>query len=177
MKLLAPIYALTNPTRPVSRVTFVILALVTCVLDQLSKMMVVLFLPESIPVPLVPGLLDLRHVVNTGAAWSIASGHTSMLAAFSILISVVITVMAWRFGPAEKGLRVGLGLILGGAVGNLIDRVRLGYVVDFIDAHWFDKAHWPVFNVADTAICIGIGLWLVASMRYAPREKTAKQSS
>ncbi|MCE5229835.1 signal peptidase II [bacterium] len=176
MKLLHPIYTLTNPTRPVSRVTFVILALVTCVLDQLSKMIVVLYLEESVPVPLVPGLLDLRHVVNTGAAWSIASGHTGMLAGFSVLISVVIAVMAWRFGPAEQGLRIGLGLILGGAVGNLIDRVRLGYVVDFIDAHWFDKAHWPIFNVADSAICIGIGLWLLASFRYAPREKTAGSS-
>ncbi len=180
-RLFRPLDSLTDPTRPVSRAAFVVLALATCVLDQLSKVLVVLFLPEStamrpISIPLIPGLLDLRHVVNTGAAWSIASEHTRLLAAFSVVISVVIAVMAWRFKPDESGLRIGMGLIMGGAVGNLIDRVRFGYVVDFLDAHWFDKAHWPIFNIADSAICIGIGLWLVASFRFAPRGKPTGSS-
>lgn len=176
MNLFKPVYGLTDPTRPVSRVTFVIIALIGCVLDQVSKAMAVIYLGDNVPVPIIRGLLDLRRVANTGAAWSIFSEHPGILACFSIVISIVIAVMAWRFGPSESGLRIGLGLILGGAVGNLIDRVRLGYVVDFIDAHWFDKAHWPIFNIADSAICIGIGLWLVASFRYAPREKPAGSS-
>lgn len=176
MKLFRPIYSLTDPTRPVSRVTFAIIALIGCLLDQITKLIAVAHLGDNIPVPIIPGLLDLRRVGNTGAAWSIASDHPAMLACFSVAISIVIAVMAWRFGPGERGLRIGLGLIMGGAVGNLIDRVRLGYVIDFIDAHWFDRAHWPIFNIADSAICIGIGLWLVASFRFAPREKPAGSS-
>lgn len=171
MNLFRPIYSLTDPARPVSRVTFFVIAVIGCVLDQLTKMLAVVHLEENTPVPIIRGLLDLRRVANTGAAWSVLSEHTSLLAVFSAVISIVILVMAWRFGPGETGLRIGLGLIMGGAVGNLIDRVRLGYVIDFIDAHWFDRAHWPIFNVADSAICVGIALWLVASFRFTPKEK------
>ncbi len=216
MKPIKTLAGLADPARPVRRSTFLSLAAILVVLDQLSKLSMVWLLGraagdgrpaasrlllrrfageswESLAasygttaeylvaavhalanIPLVPGLLGLQYAENTGAAFSFASGHTWLLALFSALISAVILVIAWRLPASERGLRIPLGLILGGAIGNLIDRARLGYVVDFIDAHWFDKAHWPTFNVADSAICIGIGLWLIASFRIGQEKAQSK---
>ncbi|MEN6624652.1 MAG: signal peptidase II [Candidatus Sumerlaeia bacterium] len=174
MKLFQPFDTTTDPARPVSRVTFLVLAAATLILDQISKLVVVSTLNFLDPVVVIPNFLQLQYTHNTGAAFSIASEHTMLLALFSLIISIVLVYIAWTRTPEEQGMRIGLGLILGGAVGNLIDRFRLGYVIDFIDAHWFYKAHWPIFNIADSAICIGIGLWLIASFRLKPTEKPAK---
>jgi signal peptidase II len=78
-----------------------------------------------------------------------------------------------RQNPTDTWSQLGLALILGGAVGNYIDRLTRGFVVDFLEAHWFDKATWPSFNIADSAICIGAALILIDSFR---REKKAKRS-
>ncbi len=106
-------------------------------------------------VPVVPGCLKFQYAENTGAAFSLFREHPGVLA---------VAVLAWGLVlPAGERLsRVALGMILGGAVGNLIDRVRFGVVVDFILAYWGRHA-WPTFNVADSAICVGVGLFLVAS--------------
>ena len=90
---------------------------------------------------------------------------------------VLIAVYAWRVPAAQTMTHVALALILGGAVGNLVDRLRLGYVVDFVDVHWRGW-HWPAFNVADSAICIGVGLLLLESLRSpAPAAEPARRDA
>ncbi len=127
----------------------------TVLVDQLTKWIVrTTFLPQH-SLPILPGIFHLTYVRNTGAAFSLFQGQGPIL----ILVSVgVASWMAWellRRPHATRQTPAVLGLILGGAVGNLIDRLRFGYVEDFIDLRV-----WPVFNVADSAITIGV-VWLI----------------
>ncbi|HOE95493.1 MAG TPA: signal peptidase II [Candidatus Sumerlaeota bacterium] len=160
-----PLAAPFDPAWPVGRVAFTALAAVVILLDQLTKWLAVAFLRGRPPLELIPGYLRLWYAENTGAAFSVLEGHTEILAGFSLIVSVVIFVWGWRLSPREQGLRVALGLILGGALGNLIDRVYLRYVIDFISAHWHYKYVWPTFNIADSAVCVGMFLLIVASFR------------
>jgi signal peptidase II len=106
-------------------------------------------------------LLDLTR--NTGAAFSLFRTGGSLFIGLAVVISAGILVMYRRVAQSALVIRLGLGMVLGGAVGNLIDRVRLGYVVDFIDLRW-----WPVFNVADSAIVVGVLLLMLASFWTVP---------
>lgn len=134
-------------------------------LDQASKIAVdnSMQLYESISI--MP-FFNLTYVHNTGAAFSFlahAGGWQRWLfAGLAFLISGAITVWITRLKQQEVLLAVALSLILGGAVGNLIDRVAYGYVIDFLDVYYQDW-HWPAFNIADSAICIGVFLMLLES--------------
>lgn len=104
-----------------------------------------------------------RYVENPGAAWGILSGSASWFRTpFFLLVSIAAMVFIVRYfyrtEPGQRLLRVALALVFGGAVGNFIDRARLGYVIDFIDWHWYEKATWPTFNVADAAISCGVAM-------------------
>lgn len=125
------------------------LAGIVVALDRLSKWWVVQNLDLGESLPLIPGIFHLTYVRNTGAAFSMFPNATPILAAFSALVVAGIIV----FGPRIRamGLKDELGLILGGGLGNLVDRVREGGVVDFLDFRI-----WPVFNLADTALVIGV---------------------
>jgi lipoprotein signal peptidase len=107
-----------------------------------------------------------RYVENPGAAWGFLSGSTSALRTpFFLAITLIamgfILTTAWHSTPAQRWLRWGFAAVFGGALGNFIDRIRLGYVIDFIDWHWYDKFTWPTFNVADAAITLGVLLLLL----------------
>ncbi len=134
-------------------------------LDQASKIAVdnSMRLYESIGV--MP-YFNLTYVHNTGAAFSFlahAGGWQRWLfAGLALAISVMIVVWIARLQSHEKLLAIALSLVLGGAVGNLIDRVAYGYVIDFMDIYYQDW-HWPAFNIADSAICIGVFLMLLES--------------
>lgn len=131
---------------------FYTLALATLALDQGSKYLVSARLApgESIP---AQGLARITYVFNTGSAFGFFPGQTLFLT-FASLIGVVVLLLFYRSHILrEWPLRLSIALMLGGALGNLVDRVRLGYVVDFIDVGW-----WPVFNLADSSIVIGIML-------------------
>lgn len=170
-RLARPLGRLTDPTLQVSRTTLVVLAATVILMDQVTKGLAVTLLKDRAPVVLVPGCLQLIYNTNTGAAFSILQGRTGLLSILSAGISLVLLIWAWRLGPHEQGLRIGFGLILGGAIGNLIDRLRLGEVIDFIDAHLAGRYHWPTFNIADSAVCVGIFLLIVASFRIHPEPK------
>ncbi len=129
--------------------------------DQASKAAAVYGLGHGRTLVLIPRLLQLLYRTNTGAAFSLFRDFPMVLAIFSTIVSVGLIVWGWRLRPADVGLRWPIGLILGGAVGNLIDRYRIGHVVDFIDAHWNNVYHFPTFNLADSAICVGMG-WLIS---------------
>lgn len=148
--------------------TFAILAAVVVLLDQLTKWQAVVRLKDSASFGIVPKLLQLTYRTNTGAAWSMFSDHPLLLAVFSSFVALGLIVWTVMLRPDEIALRLPLGLIVGGAVGNLIDRYRLGHVIDFIDAHWEDAYHFPTFNVADSAICVGIGVLFLLMVRLQP---------
>lgn len=140
-----------------------LLALLVIVLDQFTKMQALAHLVPYQAVPVLP-LLNWTLAFNSGAAFSFLSQtgqwHTWFFLSFSILMSLGISVWILRTPGSERWQLVSLSLILGGAIGNLIDRIRLGHVIDFIDV-FYETHHWPVFNLADTAISIGICLLLI----------------
>lgn len=146
--------------------TPIIVAAIIVILDQISKWLVVKFLPLYDRVALLP-FLDVTHVRNPGAAFGIFRDlpeNTRLIFFAVVLITAVVVIFYFlsKTGHQDKLLRFSLGLILGGAVGNSIDRFRLRYVTDFIDFHWFGNPalHWPPFNIADSAITIGVILIL-----------------
>ncbi len=139
------------------------------ILDQLTKVLVDASLPLYHSVVIIPNYVQLTHIRNTGAAFGFLAGSQSALRmVFFLLVSGVaiacVCYLLKSLRPGQKLLTVSLSLILGGAVGNLIDRLRLGEVIDFIDLHWHDL-HWPAFNVADSAITIGVALLFVQMLR------------
>jgi len=133
------------------------LSLLIIIIDQLTKYYINLEFELFQSVDIFPGL-NIIHVHNTGAAFSFLSNAGGWQRWFFILISAGISVglIIWIafLNNTRVWLAVGLALILGGAIGNLIDRVLLGYVIDFIDVY-YNKWHWPAFNVADSAISVG----------------------
>jgi signal peptidase II len=128
------------------------------------------------PIVFIQNYFEFRYQTNTGAAFSMFEGHTGWLAAFSALISLGVLAWGWWLPVRERGLRLPFGLILGGAVGNLIDRVRLGHVIDFIVAHWH-QYYWPTFNVADSAVCVGMAWLILASFRASPQPADAARET
>lgn len=150
----------------------IVSALLLGAADQASKAWAVRALPLFELRELVPGFFGLVHVRNTGVAFSLLSNldhrwvHPLLLLATVLAMGAVLAYIA--FLPCRGAAPVGLGLILGGAIGNLIDRARLGYVVDFLDLYWRNH-HWPTFNVADVGITVGVALLLI-DMVVSPKE-------
>ncbi|NBT73351.1 MAG: lipoprotein signal peptidase [Betaproteobacteria bacterium] len=160
--------AKTVPT-PKPAVWFV-LAVLTLGLDQLSKLAVVntMTLGQSIA---LTDFLNLVYVLNTGAAFSfLADANGWQKWFFTGLALLVVLLLGWMIAraPKQKAFATGASLIIGGAIGNVIDRLTIGAVVDFIDLHW-RSWHWPAFNVADSAICLGAFLLIVDELRRVKR--------
>jgi len=157
---------------------FVLVLAAVVGLDQLAKWLVARALDLHEYVPIVDGLLSLSHVRNRGAAFGLLSNaelpHQSVLLAVMSLAALAAIAFYFIRLPASAWLpRFALALVLGGALGNLVDRVRLGYVVDFIHLYW--KQHqWPDFNVADSAITIGVTLLVLDILRSPGPEPPGK---
>jgi signal peptidase II len=127
--------------------------------DQLSKLWVRenLFLGESVP---QEGVLRLTHVTNEGIIFGL-SAHPALSLILPILVVAAVLFLYYRYPMFHSGLiKIALGLVIGGSLGNLVDRIRFGYVTDFIDLHLWGDFHWPAFNLADLAIVIGIILFV-----------------
>lgn len=156
------------------------IAILVLGLDRLTKWLITssMHLHESVNV--IPGLFRITHVQNTGAAFGLFSDHPSewkvaVLVMFSLAALVVVTILLWRNSHSFTSTGFALSLILGGALGNLWDRLVDGHVVDFLDFH-LGGYHWPAFNVADSAIVVGAFI-LVAEilMARSPGEAPANQ--
>jgi len=146
---------------------FIGLALIIFLLDQVSKWMVVTHIEAHQTLSVIPGFFSLVLVKNRGMAFGIFSQTRSGFYYYFLLsttigaIGVILFSFFW-IKSSKKWLTVGLSLILGGAVGNFVDRLRLGYVIDFLD--FFLKGyHWPAFNVADSAVTVGT-FWLLLNI-------------
>jgi signal peptidase II len=154
---------------------FYLIALAVVLADQVSKELVLRYFRLGQSLPIIPNFFDLTFVLNPGAAFSLLSTLPEEIRnPFFILISisaaVLILVYRSRYLRSHHLASASLALILGGAIGNLIDRVRYGVVVDFLDAHIY-QYHWPVFNVADSAISVGVMLLLLEMVLEWRREQ------
>lgn len=129
-------------------------------LDQTSKIVVAWMLPLNQPIPVIANLFNLTYIRNTGAAFGILAASDAyfripFFIAFSFIAIAFLLVLLRRLPEKEKGMIVALTFILGGATGNLIDRILYGEVIDFLDFYW-SKYHWPAFNFADSFITLGV---------------------
>lgn len=137
-----------------------ILSILVIICDQVSKYWVGILLTPYKPMPIMP-MLNFTLAFNTGAAFSFLSGagdwHRWFFAGFSFLMSVILVIWLLRIPSQARFQAAGISLILGGALGNLIDRGLHGYVIDFIDVY-YKHYHFATFNLADSAICIGAAI-------------------
>lgn len=157
---------MTNP----ARATHFFLALVVVLLDRWTKHLVAARISLYAHIQIIPHIFRLTHTENTGAAFSLfadspARWKTILLISFSVVAMVIVSALLWKQTRALTMTGIALSLILGGAVGNLWDRVASGRVIDFL-LFYYKQYQWPVFNLADSAIVIGAGL-LVLEILFA----------
>jgi signal peptidase II len=147
-----------------------VIAAFIVVLDRVTKLWIVAHIKPGSAILVIPKVFRLTHVLNTGAAFSMFESSASptlvrnLLIVFSIAAVVVVLVLLWKMGRTVTLTSVALALILGGAIGNMYDRVRYAHVVDFLEVH-IVHYHWPDFNVADSAIVVGACLLLLEMLR------------
>src|SRR6186713_1121007 len=146
-----------------------IIATIVFIADQVTKEMIAARLPfgsygPHARIEVIPGFFNLIHVGNTGAAWSMFSGQSLGLAL--VALGALVAMFIWRhsLGLRQRSVQPCFGLLCGGILGNLVDRVKHGHVVDFIDLH-FGGYIYPTFNVADSAICVGVFWYVLWSLR------------
>ena len=153
-----------------------VLAFAICAFDQLTKQWASISLQFAIPEPVFSGF-NFFLIHNTGAAFSFLHDQSGwqrwFLATIAAIVSVLIVFWIRRLGHRERPTAFALALVLGGALGNLVDRLYLGYVVDFIQLY-YGQWSWPAFNLADSAICAGAAVLIWTSTSRAPKQKSAK---
>ena len=138
-------------------------------LDMLTKQLAVLYLKPIPTTPLIEGVFHLTYRINPGAAWSIFSAPDQRWIFMTVSTVAILAMLAYLFFvPVNSRLtQLGLGAIIGGGIGNMIDRISLGYVVDFLD---FRLINFPVFNVADCFVCVGAGVLMLSLLLDWRRE-------
>jgi signal peptidase II len=162
------------------KLRYLLISLGVMVLDQWTKWLVEIHLPHHAAETVIPGFLNLTHVRNTGVAFGLfaSDGHGTnwTLTLLGLVALAAVGIYFWLAPSKDRWLLAALALVVGGAVGNLIDRVASGAVTDFIDVY-VGAHHWPSFNVADSAISIGIVLMAIDSFRphrHQDEEKPAE---
>lgn len=156
------------------KLRYLFVSLGVIVLDQWTKWLVEIHLPHHTVHPVIPGFFNLAHVRNTGVAFGLFASHgmnggSWLLTLLGLAALTAVGVYFWYASPRERLLLLALSLVVGGAIGNLIDRMSSGAVTDFIDIYVGDH-HWPSFNVADSAISVGIVLMAIDSFRARKKE-------
>ncbi len=152
------------PSRAQGALLFAVTAMAVLAFDQVTKRAIAERLPEGArwpgPEHPISNIFTFTHVHNTGMAFGLGQGNSMVFLALALVVTMILVIWQWRLEPEARLMRVALGLQVGGALGNAIDRIRQGWVTDFLDFQV-----WPVFNVADSAISVGVailawGLWL-----------------
>ena len=149
-----------------------ITALFAFLADQLSKYYVAEHLLENKMGVMYTSFFNMVRAWNTGVSFSLLDNYGEIGKILLIIFALVIVGMLcfWLYKEQDRVIQCALGLIIGGAIGNVVDRVRFGAVFDFLDFHWQDK-HWPAFNLADSFICIGAVLIIIMSLINRKKEK------
>ena len=148
---------------------FFLIVAVTVLLDQISKAVVLKFIPLYENLEVIPGFFSITHIRNTGVAFGLLAGQATgvrtvfFLGMSGLALGVVLYLHA-KMAKGKPWVAAAFSLIFGGAVGNLVDRVRFGEVVDFLD-FYVGTIHWPAFNVADSAITIGVGILCISMLQ------------
>ena len=142
--------------------------------DQLSKYLVVENLVEIGSFPLIENILHFTYVENRGAAFGMLSNHRWVFMVLSVLgIGAMIVWLAWE-KPKSLWMRAAISLVIGGGIGNMIDRIALGYVIDFIDCRFID---FYVFNIADSCVCVGCAMFLIGAIYEEVKNTKAKKAA
>jgi signal peptidase II len=149
-----------------------LLGLAVLILDQLTKQGIRASFVYGDSRPVIDGLFNLVYVRNDGAAWNLLSGHSIVLILISVVVLVLLVIYRRSFLQEQFLHKILLGLMIGGIVGNLVDRIRFGWVTDFLDFH-IGTHHWPAFNVADSAICIAVGLYIITNLFHEKKKRRA----
>ncbi len=157
----------------------ILIAAVVVVLDRITKWVIAQKITLHDSVDIVPGIFRLTHVQNQGAAFGLFADSPSewkvaMLILFSIAALGVVSALLWKNGNAMNATAIALSLVMGGALGNLWDRVAAGRVIDFLD-FYMGSHHWPAFNIADSAIVVGALLLLSEIFLTTPQEEKAEE--
>lgn len=169
---------MSETTRPSGLMpTGVVVALVAAVVvisDQVTKQLILdrFSLGESRTV--IKGFFDLTYIRNSGAAWGMFKDHGTMLIGVSVVMLIFMCIFYRSLVADAQEHRFAFGLLLGGIIGNLLDRIRLSAVTDFLD-FYIGSHHWPAFNIADSSICIGVGVYLLSTfwMKNHPLHATS----
>jgi len=156
---------------------YYLVLIVAFILDRVSKLWIQRTLPYGTynhpptdPIVVIPGFFQLCHIGNTGAAWGMFDGHSTWLALFSLIALTILFLFRKSIGLREHGIQISIGLLCGGIVGNLFDRIVYRHVIDFLDFH-LPYYRWPAFNVADMCILFGVIGFGYLSYRAEIREK------
>ena len=160
--------ALTSRAKIVSRIVMLVIAVAIFVADQVSKAMVMRHIHDNSIVPVIPGFFNLTSSKNSGAVFgmfndSAVSWKTPLLIVVSLALLITVVTLVARTQNLHWTTKIGLSLVLGGALANLFDRIRVGEVEDFLD-FYFRTYHWYTFNLADAAIVVGTGLIILQAM-------------
>ena len=167
--------------RSVDYIIYSAIIVVGVILDQLTKWLAVKFLEPIDTCPLIKNVLHLTYVENEGAAFGMLSNHRWVFMIFSTVAIIGLSIYLFGFCKENKWVKVSLAMIIGGGIGNMIDRVLLGYVIDFIDFCAFPNLWKWVFNIADSCVCVGtfmLSLWLIIdTVKAYKNEKAEKEKS
>lgn len=142
-------------------------------LDQLTKWLAVAFLKGEASLPIISGVLQLTYLENPGAAFGMLKDHRWVFLLLSTVAIIGVLVYMFKCKPTSRLLCLSLAMIVGGGIGNMIDRTILGYVVDFVD---FCLIHFAIFNVADSFVCIGAGLFALYAIRETIKEEKKRKA-
>ena len=155
--------------------TVILIAVIAGVigLDQLTKWLAVVYLQGEASFPLWKDVLHFTYVENTGMAFGMLKDHRWVFMLFSTIAIVALIVYLFRFRPEGLWMQVSMAMIIGGGIGNMIDRVFLGYVVDFID---FTLINFAVFNIADSFVCVGAGIMILCLVLDLIKEIKAERA-
>ena len=155
---------------------WILIMIGSVLLDQISKLLVDSFLSREESLDIIGGVLRFTYVENDGAAFGMLGDHRWVFMILSVLGIAAVLFYMWRYRPESKLACIALSFIVGGGVGNMIDRVRLGYVIDFIDFCAFPNLWMWVFNVADAFVCIGAGMLILYLVLETVKEIKAEKA-
>lgn len=142
------------------------LGFIIAFMDQFTKTLIIRNMVPGENLSVIPGFFNLTYLRNTGAVWGILQDKNEWLIILSLLVLVIIIIFYRWLTDNRCIFRIAIGCMLGGITGNLIDRIKFGWVTDFLDFYWLNH-HWPAFNLADSSICVGVIIYLVSSIWFS----------